>query len=119
MAGQTDRRGFLIGTGIAAGAVLGSSPARAHEEQRDGFVWLAGDHHIHSRYSNDAMYPVATQAARHGLSWLTITDHGNVPFAKYSVAPLTVDIAAARRACDDVLVSPGSSGTSRRASTPR
>ncbi|MEJ2857917.1 MULTISPECIES: PHP domain-containing protein [unclassified Saccharothrix] len=105
MAG-TDRRGFLIGTGLAAGAVLGGSPAQA--ERRDGLLWLAGDHHIHSQYSNDAMYPVATQverAARHGLSWLTITDHGNVPFATYSVPPLVSDIAAARR--DDVMVFTG------------
>lgn len=110
MAGQTGRRGFLIGTGLAAGAALGSTPARAHDERRDGYLWLAGDHHIHSQYSNDAMYPVATQvqrAARHGLSWLTITDHGNVPFAKYSVAPLTSDIAAARRAHEDMLVFTG------------
>lgn len=107
MAG-TDRRSFLIGTGVAAGAVLAGTPARA--ERRDGYLWLAGDHHIHSQYSNDAMYPVATQverAARHGLSWLTITDHGNVPFATYSIPPLLSDIVAARRNLDDVMVFTG------------
>jgi hypothetical protein len=110
--GNTGRRGFLIGTGLAGvGAVLGGAPAVAEnsrQEGRDGYLWLAGDHHIHTQYSNDAMYPVATQvqrAAASGLSWMTITDHGNVPFATYSVPPLVADIAAARRRHgDDVLV---------------
>jgi hypothetical protein len=110
MTGQTDRRKFLLGTGLVAGAALSrGTSAHAHEES-DGYTWLAGDHHIHSQYSNDAMYPVATQverAARHGLSWLTITDHGNVPFAKYSVPPLVADIAAARRQYEDMLVFTG------------
>lgn len=108
------RRQFLIGTGLAAGAALGASPAKARterEQPRDGYLWLAGDHHVHSQYSNDAMYPVTTQvqrAARYGLSWLTITDHGNVPFATYSIPSLMTDIVAARRAHgDEVLVFTG------------
>ncbi|MGW4214425.1 PHP domain-containing protein [Lentzea sp. NPDC004789] len=104
---MTDRRTFLIGSGLVAGAALSSTPAQASS---DGYQWLAGDHHIHTQYSNDAMYPVATQverAARHGLSWLAITDHGNVPFAKYSVTPLVADIAAARREYADMLVFTG------------
>ncbi|GGM73040.1 histidinol-phosphatase [Lentzea pudingi] len=110
MTGQTDRRGFLIGTGIAAGAVLGTAPTKADDERSGGYLWLAGDHHVHSQYSNDAMYPVSTQAqraAQHGLSWLAITDHGNVPFATHSIAPLIADIEATRRARDDVLVFTG------------
>ncbi|ANZ41176.1 histidinol-phosphatase [Lentzea guizhouensis] len=106
MTGQTGRRGFLIGTGLVAGAALGSTPAVADAQRRGGYLWLAGDHHVHSQYSNDAMYPVATQverAARHGLSWLTITDHGNVPFATYSIPPLLADITAARRNSDVLL----------------
>jgi hypothetical protein len=115
---STGRRGFLVGAGMAgAGAVLGNGTAAAGapglraRQPRDGYVWLAGDHHIHSQYSNDAMYPVATQverAARYGLDWLVITDHGNVPFATYSVPPLVADIVAARRKYrDDVLVFTG------------
>ena len=57
------------------------------------------------------MYPVATQvdrAATHGLDWLVITDHGNVPFATHSIPPLLADIVAARRAYrDDVLIFTG------------
>lgn len=101
---NTGRRGFLAGAGlVGAGTVLGGLPAAAttgRHEPRDGYVWLAGDHHIHTQYSNDAMYPVATQvqrAATYGLSWMTVTDHGNVPFATYSVPSLVADIAAARK----------------------
>jgi hypothetical protein len=113
---STGRRGFLVGTGLAsAGAVLGHGTAAAGapqgREPRDGYVWLAGDHHIHTQYSNDAMYPVATQverAATYGLDWLVVTDHGNVPFATYSIPPLVADIVAARRTYrDDVLVFTG------------
>ena len=112
---NTGRRGFLIGAGLAgAGTVLGGLPAAAGSrgrEPRDGYLWLAGDHHIHTQYSNDAMYPVATQvqrAADNGLSWMTVTDHGNVPFATHSVPSLVADIAAARRTHgDDILVFTG------------
>ena len=56
--------------------------------------WLAGDHHIHSRYSvgwdndtdpptpilgGDAIYPIAMNAImarRHGIDWMVTTDHG-------------------------------------------
>lgn len=118
MAIDASRRGFLVGTGLAgAGAVLGdATPAAASgrhggSKPRDGYLWLAGDHHIHSQYSNDAMYPVATQAERalrHGLDWITITDHGNVPFATHSVRPLVADIAAARKKYgDDLLIFTG------------
>lgn len=57
-------------------------------------VWLAGDHHVHSRFSvgydnktspptpimgADASYPIpmnAVMARRFGLSWMVSTDHG-------------------------------------------
>ncbi len=116
---STGRRGFLVGTGLAsAGAILGSgsvaaaaSDRQARREPRNGYIWLAGDHHIHTQYSNDAMYPVATQverAATYGLDWIVITDHGNAPFATHSVQPLVADIVAARKKYDDdVLVFTG------------
>ncbi|PBC69804.1 PHP domain-containing protein [Streptomyces sp. TLI_235] len=75
---------------------------------RGGFVWLAGDHHLHSLYSNDAMYPVADQVRRgmaHGLDWLAITDHGNAAFAAHSVEDRYADLRAAReRYREDILV---------------
>jgi len=60
----------------------------------DARQWLAGDHHIHSRYSvgwdreqnppepiigKDAIYPIQMNALMgkyFGLSWMVTTDHG-------------------------------------------
>ena len=84
--GLGDRRGFLRGAGLASAGVLGgvSVPARAETERsRRGprpsgdLVWLAGDHHLHSQYSNDAMFRIEDQARRAvagGLDWIVITD---------------------------------------------
>jgi len=65
-------------------------PRALNDEAR----WLAGDHHIHSRFSvgwdtdedpprpiiaGDAIYPIAMnalQAQRFGLDWMVATDHG-------------------------------------------
>jgi hypothetical protein len=64
--------------------------------------WLAGDHHIHSRYSvgwkkhedgsapsavlgGDAIYPIpmnALMARRYGLEWMVATDHGGPNHSK-------------------------------------
>lgn len=64
------------------------------DQTEAGRQWLAGDHHIHSRYSvgwdrstnpptpeigGDAIYPTpmnAVMARYHGLSWMVTTDHG-------------------------------------------
>jgi len=64
--------------------------------------WLAGDHHIHSRYSTgydqkkdppepivggDAIYPIpmnALMARKFGLSWMVATDHGGPNHSKVS-----------------------------------
>jgi hypothetical protein len=113
-----DRRALLAGAGLlGAGAVLSRPEAAAAAERdrrrkrRRGYHWLAGDHHLHTQYSNDAMYPVAAQAERAvagGLDWITITDHGNVPFATHSVQPLVADINAARqRHADELLIFTG------------
>ncbi|RRS01207.1 PHP domain-containing protein [Glycomyces terrestris] len=103
----TDRRGFLRGAGLvgaglagAAAAAATAAPAAAHDrERRGGYLWLAGDHHLHSQYSNDAMYRIDDQAVRAiagGLDWIAITDHGNQPFAAHSIAPQREDLLAAR-----------------------
>ena len=65
-----------------------------------GSSWLAGDHHIHSRFSvgwdreqnppapiigGDAIYPTpvnASMARRFGLSWMVTTDHGGPNHSK-------------------------------------
>ncbi|CAN7426842.1 phosphoesterase [Phenylobacterium sp. LjRoot225] len=77
-----------------------ASPSRADPAQR---LWLAGDHHVHSRFSvgwkpsadpanppepvlaGDAIYPIpinARMAHRYGLSWMVSTDHGGPNHSK-------------------------------------
>ena len=80
---QLARRGFLrraglLGAGIAGASVLPGLPAdasgderqKARRAPRNGYSWLAGDHHIHTQHSNDGMYRVADQvkhASAYGL----------------------------------------------------
>ncbi len=80
--------------------------------------WLAGDHHVHSRYSvswtpsadgksppvavlaGDARYPIPTNAAmaaRHGLSWMVATDHGGPNHSKIARDQAYPELLDARR----------------------
>ncbi|GAB2477429.1 PHP domain-containing protein [Promicromonospora xylanilytica] len=103
---NASRRGFLLGAGaagaglVAAGTATTASAAPGRSRpRRGGYVWLAGDHHLHSQYSNDAMYRIDDQAVRAvtgGLDWMVVTDHGNESFAAHSIAPQRRDILAAR-----------------------
>jgi hypothetical protein len=112
------RRAGLLGAGLAAGSVLAqatptaASPAAASSpgRRRNGFLWLAGDHHIHTQYSNDGKYRVVDQVrqgARHGMDWLVITDHGNATHARIGVEKVNPDIREARDAYEDTLVFQG------------
>ncbi|GGT57586.1 PHP domain-containing protein [Streptomyces coeruleorubidus] len=112
------RRAGLLGAGLAAGSVLApAAPAAASSaaasstgRRRDGFLWLAGDHHIHTQYSNDGKYRVVDQVrqgARHGMDWLVITDHGNATHARIGVEKVNPDIREARDAHEDTLVFQG------------
>jgi hypothetical protein len=114
------RRTGLLGAGLAASSVLagtaGAAPAFASDSRGDtgarsgGFLWLAGDHHIHTQYSDDGKYRVSDQVrqgSRHGLDWLVITDHGNETHAKIGVEKVNPDIKEARDAHKDTLVFQG------------
>jgi hypothetical protein len=113
------RRRFLTGMGVAAAATAVGTGTAAAEHGHDhgprnpwqaGDRWFAGDHHIHTKYSPDAQYEVATQVAngrRFGLDWLVITDHGGVAHQKFSIDQVTPDIEAARRTYRDTLVFQG------------
>ncbi|MCW2877979.1 MAG: histidinol-phosphatase [Sphaerisporangium sp.] len=113
------RRAGLLGAGLTAAGVLGTqgqaaaaAPERVRtgSEPRDGYLWLAGDHHIHTQYSGDAMYKVTDQV-RHGrangLDWMVITDHGSVAHAKIGVDKVNPDIVAARQVIKDTLIFQG------------
>ncbi|GAB3897411.1 hypothetical protein GCM10029964_080190 [Kibdelosporangium lantanae] len=116
------RRAGLLGAGLAAGSVLtGGATAAASPDAgegrsydghvpRGGYRWLAGDHHIHTQYSNDAKYRVVDHvrhANAYGLDWMVITDHGSVQHAKIGVERVNPDIVAARGQIRDTLVFQG------------
>lgn len=117
---ELDRRAFLrraglAGAGAAAASVLATSgPAAASEPggrtRSGGYLWLAGDHHIHTQFSPDAQYRVIDQVshgARYGLDWMVITDHGGPAHARFGVDKVNPDIKAARREVPQALVFQG------------
>ena len=109
---DVSRRGFLRSAGLlgagAAASVLATPPSAAHAHDhgpvgggndKGGFRWLAGDHHIHTQYSSDAQYRVLDQAKHghaYGLDWLVITDHGSNAHAKIGVDKVNPDIVKTR-----------------------
>ena len=97
------------GTGVAAASTRAARD-RAPQDDPHSYAYLAGDHHIHTQYSNDGKYRVVDQVrqgARHGLDWMVITDHGSVTHAKIGVEKVNPDIRAARAAYEDTLVFQG------------
>lgn len=116
------RRAGLLGAGLAAAGVVApaaaaAAPASAASSapasggrRSNGFLWLSGDHHIHTQYSSDGKYRVVDQVrqgAKHGMDWLVITDHGSTTHAKIGVDKVNPDIRAARAAYEDTLVFQG------------
>lgn len=70
----------------------------------------AGDHHVHTSFSQDGQYPVATQVGQadgFGLDWLVVTDHGGPAHQKYSWDLVAGAVAHAQAAHPDVLVFTG------------
>lgn len=68
----------LLPASLLAAVVDAAGSRRAAAPYPRGY-WLAGDLHIHTMFSPDGTYPISeqvSQAARHGLRWCVITDHG-------------------------------------------
>jgi hypothetical protein len=107
-------------------SALLATAAAAHEESApvaDGGKarWLAGDHHIHSRFSTgydmkttpptplvgeDAAYPIpmnAVMARRFGLSWMVATDHGGPNHSKVAHDHSYPELLIARQAVPEVV----------------
>ncbi|MGH8773613.1 MAG: histidinol-phosphatase [Jiangellaceae bacterium] len=108
------RSAGLLGAGAAAASVLGGTATAAaaptQVPTKGGFRWLAGDHHIHTQYSGDAIYRVIDQVRHgraYGLNWMVITDHGGAQHARIGVEKVNPDIRAAREALPDALVFQG------------
>ncbi|MBB5791614.1 histidinol-phosphatase [Jiangella mangrovi] len=118
---QLSRRGLFRSAGIVGGVtalgMAGVTPAMAdgrdddhHGSGGDVRHWLAGDHHIHTQHSSDAMYRVYDQVqhgAAYGLDWMVITDHGGATHARIGVELVNPDIRAARELLPGTLVFQG------------
>jgi hypothetical protein len=96
-------------------------PDMAAKAPADGARWLAGDHHIHSRFSvgyddkttpptpimgADAAYPIpmnAVMARRFGLSWMVSTDHGGPNHSKVSHDHAYPELLQSRQAVPEVI----------------
>ena len=98
---DSSRRGFLARAG-QLGLTLGwlRSSFGAPRSPYSSGVWLAGDHHIHTRFSVDGQYSIGEQAgnaARHGIHWCVITDHGSAKHDKVAVEQAYPELLAARK----------------------
>ena len=85
---------LVLGLGGCSTATDDADPKLSEQRAAAGPRWLAGDHHVHSRFSvgwnreedppapivgGDAIYPIpmnALMAQHYGVSWMVTTDHG-------------------------------------------
>jgi PHP domain len=108
------RRMFLtragaLTLGIVAAQLWMPHRAFANDPYATG-LWLAGDHHIHTKYSPDGQYDILEQVAAakaHGLSWCVITDHGGPMHHKYAVENAYPELLAARKKYPDMVIFQG------------
>lgn len=101
-------------------ALAAVAPAIAVAQDTE-FSWLAGDHHIHSRYSvgwdrevdpptpikgGDAIYPIhmnALMAKYFGLGWMVSTDHGGPGHSKVNLETAYPELLQSRRVVPEVI----------------
>lgn len=112
---------FLLCTAVLL-SFLSCSPSSDSTPQSDSSrTWLAGDHHIHSRFSvgwdretspptpeigGDAIYPIpmnALMAKRYGLSWMVSTDHGGPNHSKVNLEMAYPELISSRDAVPEVI----------------
>ena len=111
------------GAHVAIAALLSILACAAPPDvaERDDSRWLAGDHHIHSRYSvgwdretdpptpiiaGDAIYPIAMNAVmgrHHGLSWMVATDHGGPNHSKVNLEKAYPELVQSRAVVPEVV----------------
>ena len=106
---------------MAALLLISACAAPPDTAERDASRWLAGDHHIHSRYSvgwdretdpptpiiaGDAIYPIPMNAlmGRHyGLSWMVATDHGGPNHSKVNLERAYPELVQSRVVVPEVV----------------
>jgi hypothetical protein len=105
--GAVGASSLAIGGQAAAQSAAQSAPAATNDAN---YQWLAGDHHIHTQYSSDALYTVAQHAGKassFGLDWMVVTDHGAVAHEKVSIGRTNSDVLRARDAFKNMLIYQG------------
>lgn len=98
-----------------------ADPPVASRPSDEGRLWLAGEHHIHSRFSvgydnstkppkpvmrDGEPYPIPMNAAmaRHfGLSWMVSTDHGGPNHSKVNFLQAYPELVLSRKAIPEVV----------------
>ncbi|GAA2364434.1 histidinol-phosphatase [Catellatospora methionotrophica] len=87
---------------LACAAAAGLTPlvAGAGKPPR-GLRWVAGDHHVHTKYSGSADAPYRIEqhverAAGFGLGWLVVTDHPGPAHRSHGLARSLDDLRRAR-----------------------
>lgn len=120
-----DRRALCLFILATVAWIVSPLPSRAQPDQTDppgeGRSWLAGDHHIHSRYSvgwdestnpptpilaGDARYPTpmnALMAKHHGLAWMVTTDHGGPNHSKVNLEMAYPELLQSRSVVPEVI----------------
>jgi hypothetical protein len=112
----------LVRGGIIANAALLLSACAMQDvnEQEPEERWLAGDHHIHSRYSvsydegnlpaftvgEDGVYPIpmnALMAHHFGLAWTVATDHGGPSHSKINFELAYPELQLSRAALPELI----------------
>lgn len=107
---------------IIAGIVtlMSACSVQDTDEEESQERWLAGDHHVHSRYSvtydqdnlpaysigGDGVYPIPMNAlmARHfGLSWKVATDHGGPNHSKINFEVAYPELQLSRTVVPEVI----------------
>src|SRR6056297_1985832 len=102
--------------------VMSQNHSHSHEHNSDfERQWLAGDHHVHSRYSvdwndetnpptpiigGDVHYPIpmnAVMARLYGLSWMVTTDHGGPNHSKINLEMAYPELLTSRNAVRDIV----------------
>jgi hypothetical protein len=103
---------------LAAQSTKNSAPRARTGSSRS---WLAGDHHVHSRYSvawndstnpptpiiaGDGQYSIPTNAEmakKHGLAWMVSTDHGGPNHSKVNLEQAYPELVQSRSSVPEVI----------------
>lgn len=113
----------LFSVGVACLFLLPSCTIEKKNIVQKGSHWIAGDHHIHSRFSVtfnaetdslrtspitgiDAYYPIpmnALMARRFGLSWMVGTDHGGPNHSKVNLEKAYPELTLSRELVPEVI----------------